>query len=93
VNLTINDIGIYLPETTFALDQIRIEPRFLDADIKVYQRFYGLKSIAISDISLEDMMFHAAQDALERSGVEAASIRLLAHVYYTSPARPGLTIC
>ncbi|PHM39084.1 3-oxoacyl-ACP synthase [Xenorhabdus mauleonii] len=84
MNLTINDIGIYLPETTIALDQIRMEPRLSDAEIKVYQRFYGLKRVAISDISLEDMMFRAAQDALARSHVAAVNIRLLAHIH-TSP--------
>lgn len=81
MNLTINDIGIYLPETTLELDQICMEPRLSDAEIKVYQRFYGLKRVAISDISLEDMMFRAAREALMRSGVAADSIRLLVHVH------------
>lgn len=84
MNLTINDIGIYLPENSLELDQICMEPRLSEAEIKVYQRFYGLKRVAISDISLEEMMFRAAEDALKRSGIAAESIRLLAHVH-TSP--------
>lgn len=84
MNLTINDIGIYLPEKRLELDQIHMEPRLSDAEIKVYQRFYGLMRVAISDIPLEEMMYLAAQDALARSGVAAESIRLLVHVH-TSP--------
>ncbi|MEW2738381.1 ketoacyl-ACP synthase III family protein [Providencia sp. PROV130] len=84
MNLTINDIGIYLPETALELDQICMEPRLSSADIKVYQRFYGLKRIAISNTSLEDMMFLAARDALTRSGIAARYISLLVHAH-TAP--------
>ncbi|WP_118985455.1 ketoacyl-ACP synthase III family protein [Photorhabdus sp. CRCIA-P01] len=84
MSLIINDIGVYLPEQKIGLERISIEPQLSKGEIKIYQRFYGLNRIAISKISLEEMMYHAAQDTLIRNGIAIESITLLIHAH-TAP--------
>ena len=84
MSVSMKEIGVYLPEAPRPLAEVEITPPVAPAQLKIFERFYGLKHIAISEISLLDMMINAARDALQKSSVSPQDIALVVHAH-TAP--------
>ncbi|WNJ94728.1 ketoacyl-ACP synthase III family protein [Vibrio ruber] len=84
MSLTIDRIGVYLPEQCQALQHLALQSPLNSEEVKVYQRFYGLGKVAISDVSLEEMIIRAAQEAISKSQFSSEDIACLIHAH-TAP--------
>lgn len=87
MNITIDRVGSFIPETALSMDELRNLLGMTDAQLATYRRFLGYEKVVSAEgVSLLDMLVSAADPVLH--GVDLSRIRYLIYAHTIQQAAP-----